>query len=399
MSQHFFRSIRESFAYILSKLVKKRLKVGIVCHPYMGGSGIAARSIAESLSRKGNEIHVITYDQPFRINKSVVKLHMASTAGEAVFQYFPLTLTMATKIAEVALREKLDIINVHYALPYSVAAYLAKMMIHDKRKIKVITTVHGSDAHTIGKKKEFREVVKFALENSDGITTVSRFLEGQIRDFGIDNHIEVINNEVKSHKFIKIEGKEREDLRKQFVKEDERLIIHLSNFRKVKRIGDLIRAFSIISKKVKCKLLMLGAGPEKKKMMNLVKRLKLTDKVIFVGKKKKVEKYLGIADLFLLTSEKEGFPLSILEAMSCEVPTVATKVGGIPELVASGKTGYLVEKGDVRAIAEKSISILSSKRKIERMGKVARDLVMKNYTPKKISSKYEKYFRRVLFGG
>lgn len=365
----------------------------------MGGSGIAARSIGEALSKKGNDVHVITYDAPFRINKSLVKLHSASTAGEAVFQYFPITLTMASKIAEVALKEKLDIINVHYALPYSTAAYLAKMMIHDKRKIKVITTVHGSDAHTIGKKKEFREVIKFALENSDGITTVSRFLEKQIREFDVENHIEVINNEVKPDKFKKIEEAERETLRKQFIGANEKIIMHSSNFRKVKRMEDLIRAYNLISKKIKGKLIILGAGPEKKKITNLVKRLKLTERVVFLGKKQRVEKYLGIADLFLLTSEKEGFPLSILEAMSCEVPVVATKVGGVPELVIPGKTGHLVEKGDIAAIAEKSISILSSKRKIELMGKTARKTVIDNYTPKKISSRYEKYFRRVLFGG
>ncbi len=393
------RALKESINAIVDHIFRKRLRIGFVCHPFMGGSGISAISIATELAKRGHDVHIIVYKKPFRrINQNLVKIHQISIKKHPVFEYFPITLAAAAKIEEVIKKEKLDIINVHYALPYSVSSYLAKQMVFSstRKNIPIVTTLHGTDIHTLAWKKDFKSIIRFTLENSDGITSVSRFLADQAKELGIKKEIKVIYNYVDEQRFRRYRDRKIRDLRRDFAERNERIILHASNFRKIKRIDDIVRAFKRIRKKVPCKLLLIGDGPEKSKIKRLVEELNLAEHVFFLGKQEKIEQFYAIADLFMLVSSKEGCPLSILEAMSSEVPVIATRVGGIPEIVVDGKTGYLVEVGNVDDIAEKAIKILSKKRKIREMGKFARAEVLSKYTKEKVVLEYEKYFRKVL---
>jgi N-acetyl-alpha-D-glucosaminyl L-malate synthase BshA len=255
-----------------------------------------------------------------------------------------------------------------------------------------VTTLHGTDIHTIGKKKDFKSVIKFTLENSDGIVAVSKYLANQAKEIEIDSEVKVIPNYIDTELFKPDDSREIKKLRKEFAKEKEKIILHVSNFRKVKRIENIIRSFNLIKRKTKSNLVLVGSGPELKKMKELVERLKLKKKVFFAGKQKKIEKYYAIADLFLLASDKEGFPLSILEAMSSGVPVVSAKSGGVPEMVISGKTGYLVEREDVRGMASRAIKILTSAKLRREMGEAARQEVLSKYTKERIIAQYEDYF-------
>jgi len=384
--------------FIFHPIFKKKLNIGIVCHPSMGGSGISATSIANELAKKGHNVHLISYKRPFKINKNLVKIHLINIKNHAVFEYFPITLVLASKIEEVIKKEKLDLINVHYALPYSVSSYLAKeISVSEGIKIPIITTLHGTDIHTFGRKKDFKTILKFVLDNSDGIITVSNFVANQAKELGITKEIKTIYNYVDTERFKREDSDEIRKLREQFARKNERIIFHASNFRKVKRIEDIIRAFNKIKRKVPSKLILAGSGPEMPKIKQLIERLRLTKSVFLLGKIKKIEKYYSIADLFMLVSTKEGCPVSILEAMSCEVPVIATNVGGIPEIVIDKKTGFLVEKENVNDIAEKSIRILSERKRIKKMGENARQEVLQKYTKNNIISQYEDYFNKVVW--
>jgi len=388
-----FESFIESIENLTLDLFKKKLNIGIVCHPFMGGSGISATSIATELSKKGHNVHLIAYRRPYKINKKLIKIHIIPVKQQAVFEYFPITLTIATKIEEVIKKEKLDLINVHYALPYSVSSFLAKqMLLSEGIKIPIITTLHGTDIHTIGRRKDFRSIIKFSLDSSDGIIAVSEFLAKKAREIGVNSDIKVIYNYVDTKKFKRGVSKETKELKKEFVNKNEKLILHVSNFREIKRIEDIIRAFNKIKRKIPSKLILVGSGPRMPAVKELINRLKLKKKVFLVGKQKKIEKYYSISDLFILASEREACPLSILEAMSSEVPVVATNVGGIPEIVVEGKTGYLVEKGDIVDMAKKSIKILSNRKKLREMGEASRKEVLEKYSKSKIINEYEDYF-------
>ena len=395
--EDFMENLLGSFKQVFGHIFGRKLKIGIVCHPYMGGSGISATSVAEGLAKKGHEVHLIVYKRPFKVNKKLIKVHIIPVKQQAVFDYFPITLVTASKIEEVIRKEKLDLINVHYALPYSVSSYLAKQIAFTKGvKIPVVTTLHGTDIHTIGKKKDFKSVIKFTLENSDGIVAVSKYLADQAKEIEVESEVKVITNYVDVDKFKPDDSREIKRLRKQFTRPNEKIVFHASNFRKVKRIEDIIRSFNLIKRKTKANLVLAGAGPELKKMKELVERLKLNERVFFVGKQKKIEKYYAIADLFLLASDKEGFPLCILEAMSSGVPVVSAKSGGVPELVVNGKTGYLVEREDVRGMANKAIKILTSAKMRREMGETARQEVLDKYTKEKIIAQYEDYFMNMV---
>ncbi len=391
------KTIKESLRFTFSKILKRKLNIGIVCHPFMGGSGIFATSIAMELAKRGHNIHLIVYKRPFKINKKLIKVHLIPVKSQAVFEYFPITLTTASKISEVIKKHNLDLINVHYALPYSVSSYLAKQIVLTENiKIPVITSLHGTDIHTIGRKKDFKPIIRFTLSQSDGITAVSKFLAEQSRELDIESEIKVIYNYVDSKRFKREKSKELTELKREFTTSNEKIIFHASNFRKIKRIEDIIMAFNRINRKVKSKLILAGTGPERAKIKELVEKLKLKKRVFFLGQVKKIEKYYAISDLFMLVSEKEGCPLSILEAMASEVPVVATNVGGIPEILINGKTGYLVEKGDITDMARKAVRILTDKRKRKQMGEAGRQEVLEKYNVDKVVTQYEDYFRRIL---
>jgi L-malate glycosyltransferase len=399
MEKSFLESIREAFYNVSKHLTSKKLAVGILCRSSLGGSSIAAVTAAEELAKKGHSVHLITHGRPFRFNKNLpIKLHTISLKEEPIFKNFPETISIASKIVEIVEKEKLDILNIHYAIPYSVSAHLAReILLKKKIRTKMVTTLHGSDVHTYGKMKQFREVLKHVLDEQNGIVAVSDFISHQAFELGVKSTIRVIPNSIDHNRFCPRQEESLRKFKEKFAPNKEKIIIHASNFRKVKRTEDIVRAFNlIISKKIKAKLVLLGNGPEKNKTSNLVKRLKLGKHVFFEGSIKRIERYYSIADLFMMASEKEGMPLSILEAMSSEVPVVSTDVGGISEIMANGETGFLVEKGDIRELANKSIEILSNKSLSEKMGKTAREKILNSFTREKMAKSYERYYREIL---
>lgn len=390
----FAGAISEGIGSFVNILFRPRLKIGFVLHPFMGGSGIAGMAIAEELAKRGHEVHLIVYKQPFR-NEGSARVHLIDTAGFPVFEYFPITLAAANKIVEVVERHNLDLLHVHYALPYSVASYLAKQMcLLDGKKIPVITTVHGSDIHTIGLTEQFRNITKFSLGASDGITSVSGFLSEKVEnDFNVKQGVVTIPNFVDPERFSR---KRLPGLRARFAKDSERILLHFSNFRKVKRVKDIVKVFRRVSKRIPSVLIMGGDGPERKSAQALAKKMKLSGKVFFVGSQKKPEDFYSIADLFLLLSEKEGCPLTILEAMACGVPVLATRAGGIPEIIRHGREGFLAGVGNVQKLSGLAVRILSDRQLWKGMSHNARKKAVKNYSAKSIIPEYEDYYYKVL---
>lgn len=380
---------------IESVLGVHKLNIGIVCHPSVGGSGIVGTSVGSQLASRGHEVHVISYKKPFRPLLENIRLHLIPVKNFQPLKFTPITLTAASKIYNVVKKNDIDIINVHYAIPYSSAAYMAKQMCTAEGiKAPVITTVHGTDIHTIGLKKQFRDVVKFTLKSSDGITAVCSYLANQVkRRFDFDGDIRVIYNFVDTKRFTRKPGRR---LHRQITKDkDKKVILHVSNFRKIKRIDDIIEAFKEIKKAVPSKLVLVGDGPEKMGIRAKVRDCGISKDVIFLKPCKDIEKFYSMADLFMLASEREGCPLSILEAMSSKVPVVATNVGGIPEIIENGKEGFLARLGDVKEIADMSIKILSDEQLWTEMGREGRKKVLKKFTADKIIPQYESFYRKV----
>ncbi len=380
---------------IESMLGVHKLNIGIVCHPSVGGSGIVGTSVGSQLASRGHDIHIISYKKPFRLVMKNISLHLIPVKNFQSLKFTPITLTAASKIYNVVKKNNIDIINVHYAIPYSSAAYMAKQMCTAEGiKAPVITTVHGTDIHTIGIKKQFRDVVKFTLKSSDGITAVCSYLANQVeRKFDFDGDIRVIYNFVDTKRFTRKPGRR---LHRQITKsKDKKVILHVSNFRKIKRIDDIIEAFKEIKKAVPSKLVLVGDGPEKMSIRTKVRDCGISKDVIFLKPCKDIEEFYSIADLFVLASEREGCPLSILEAMSSRVPVIATNVGGIPEIVENREEGFLVNLGDIEGVADKSIEILTNDRLWLDMGKAGRKRVMKDFTANKIIPQYESFYRKV----
>jgi len=394
----FLDHTKKVFKNIISNLIRQEMKIGIICHPTMGGSGIVGSKVGVELAKKNHKIHFIMYQKPFieDLKESEnVKIHQIPLKSYHALKFVPITINAASKIVEIVKKYELDLINVHYALPYSTSAYLAKQICNTEgRDLPVITTVHGTDVHTVGLKKHFKSIIKFTLENSDGITAVSQFLANIVKEkYEISKDVEVIYNFVDSEKFRRVPNPE---LRAKYAKPHEKIIFHASNFRRIKNIDDIVRAFSIISKEVPSKLLLAGDGPERLRIERLAKKLGVEDKTYFLGSCKNLEQYYSIADLFMLVSQLEGFGLALAEAMSCEVPVIATNVGSIPEIVEHGKNGYLTWVGEYKEMARYAIEILSDEKKQKKMGKDGRKTVIEKFSPEKIISQYEAYYRHFL---
>ncbi|MBI2172998.1 MAG: N-acetyl-alpha-D-glucosaminyl L-malate synthase BshA [Candidatus Aenigmarchaeota archaeon] len=389
------RKLGEGLGTLIHELSHKPIKAGIVCEMGVGGSSIVGSSLAEGLRRNGNDVHIISYSRSFRRLPKEIKFHHIPSKDFNVFHHLPLTLVTAGKIEDVIRKENLDVINVHYALPYAASAYLAKQMVASHGiKIPVVTTLHGTDVHTVGVHDQFRSVTKFVLESSDGITTICKFLADKAKEnFDIDSEIKVIHNFVDTQKFRR---RENPGFRKSIAEESEKIMVHASNFRPIKRIDHIIRAFKTASKSIPSKLILLGDGPEMPKMKRLASKLNIGDKITFTGAVKDVQKYFSVSDLFVMASENEGMPLSIMEAMSCRVPAVAVNRGGMPEIVEDGKTGYVAEYGDTRDIAEKCMKILSDGSLCEKMARNSRERIEKDFNMRKNVAEYERYYRRLM---
>ncbi|HTE32476.1 MAG TPA: N-acetyl-alpha-D-glucosaminyl L-malate synthase BshA [Chryseolinea sp.] len=335
------------------------MNIGIVCYPTFGGSGVVATELGKALAQEGHKIHFITYSQPTRLDFLNENLfyHEVEFHSYPLFEYPPYELALASKMVSVAKNEKLDLLHVHYAIPHASAAYMAKQILKTHGIIiPVVTTLHGTDITLVGKDSSYEPVVTFSINQSDGVTAVSHDLKREtFQSFAITNEIEVIPNFIDLEKFKK---QKKDHFKKAICPNGEALIVHTSNFRKVKRVGDVIRIFSNILKEIPAKLLMIGDGPERTKAEALTRELGVFHDTRFLGKLEAVEEVLSVADLFLMPSEKESFGLAALEAMACEVPVISSNTGGLPELNIQGVTGFLSAVGDVEDMTNKALFVL-----------------------------------------
>lgn len=335
------------------------MNIGIVCYPTFGGSGVVATELGKALAQEGHKVHFITYSQPTRLDFLNENLfyHEVEFHSYPLFEYPPYELALASKMVSVVRNEKLDLLHVHYAIPHASAAYMAKQILKTHGIIiPVVTTLHGTDITLVGKDASYEPVVTFSINQSDGVTAVSHDLRREtLHSFKITNDIEVIPNFIDLEKFKK---QKKDHFKKAICPNDEALVVHTSNFRKVKRVNDVIRIFANIHDVIPSKLLMIGDGPERTKAETLCRELDICDDVRFLGKLEAVEEVLSVADLFLMPSEKESFGLAALEAMACEVPVISSNTGGLPELNVQGVTGFMSPVGDVEDMTQKALFVL-----------------------------------------
>ena len=347
-------------------LKQNRYKIGIVCYPTYGGSGVVATELGMALASKNHEVHFISYSQPFRLDvfSDKINFHEVSVPDYPLFEYIPYEHNLTAKLVDVVLHEKLNLLHVHYAIPHASAALSAKQILAAQGiHIPVITTLHGTDITLLGKDKSFKSVIEFAINNSDAVTAVSKSLKKEtLSSFNIKKEIQVIPNFIDSNLY---KYEMDEVLRRNFASNDEKIIIHISNFRKVKRVQDVLKVFAKIKEVIPSKLLLIGDGPERLEMEQLSRNLNLCDNVRFIGKLKAVEKVLSVSDLFLLPSDTESFGLVALEAMASKVPVISSNSGGLPEVNIDGETGFLLDVKDVNAMAKKAIYLLKNQELLE----------------------------------
>ncbi len=372
------------------------MKIGITCYPTFGGSGVVATELGMELARLGYEVHFISYALPSRLNvlHQRVRFHEVTVTPYPLFSdYPPYTLALATKMAEVAAYEKLDILHVHYAIPHAISAYLAKQIL--RSELKVVTTLHGTDITLVGRDASYLPITRFGIEVSDGVTAVSEWLRSEtVEHFETKSHIEVIPNFVDPSRFRQ-NGK---SIAGMFGCSSEKLLCHISNFRPVKRVMDVLGVFEIASKKVPSKLLMIGDGPERSKAEAYCREHDLRDRVLFLGNVPNLEEVLSSCDLFLLPSETESFGMSALEALASEVPVIATRAGGLPELIVDGEVGFLLPVGDIEAMAERAIEILSDEALQKKLGAAGRALAVEKFDVARIVPEYVAFYQRTLRG-
>lgn len=376
----------------------RKMKIGITCYPTVGGSGVIATELGKLLAEKGHEIHFITSSTPFRLNRmySNVFSHQVDVNSYSVFQYAPYDIALATKIAEVIKNEKLDLLHVHYAIPHAVCAILGRHMADSD--IGIVTTLHGTDITILGSDSSLKEAIRYGIEKSDVVTAVSNSLRDQTYDLiDPDQTIETVYNFVDEREYqLKDAGLLKEELG---IEKDEKVVIHVSNFRKVKRVGDVVDTFQRIRQKVDSKLLLVGDGPEMSRIQEQVRDLDLDQNVLFLGKRDNLSELYNISDLKLLLSEKEAFGLVMLEAMACGVPGIGTNIGGIPEIIESGKNGYLVELGDTEQAALHGVELLRNEEIESRLRAGAIETVASKFHSTRILKEYEDIYERLLNKG
>jgi N-acetyl-alpha-D-glucosaminyl L-malate synthase BshA len=375
------------------------MKIGITCYPTYGGSGVVATELGIELAARGHEIHFITYSQPFRLTgrDTNIRYHEVPVSNYPLFEYPPYDLALATRMAEVAELHSLDLLHVHYAIPHSVSALLARQMLATRgRRLPFITTLHGTDITLVGLDRSYLPITRFGIDESDGVTAISSHLREKTREnLGITREIEVIRNFVNCDFYTRNPELVAQQ-RPRFAKPGEHLLVHLSNFRPVKRILDVVETFARVSRALPARLLLIGDGPDRSAAEFLALRLGIGDRVDFVGKQENVNELLALSDLMLMPSEMESFGLAALEAMACRVPAVATRVGGVPELIEDGVNGLLYNVGDVDGMAAGAISILSDPAKLERMSDAARRTAQDHFCASRIIPLYESYYERIL---
>ena len=372
------------------------MRIGIVLYPTFGGSGIVATELGKELAKKDHEIHFITYTEPVRLGelRKNIFYHEVSTSDYPLFKYTPYEQVLTSKLVDVVKFEKLDLLHVHYAIPHASAAYMAQQILNDQNiKIPFITTLHGTDITLVGKDPSFEPVINFSINKSNMVTAVSESLKKDTNElFEVKNNIKVIPN------FICIDDYKLENndfYKKRFAPNNEKIICHISNFRKVKRIKDVLLSFEIISKEIDVKLILVGDGPERSALEKISRESQYRNNIYFLGSLKSTKEVLNISDLFFLPSSTESFGLSALEAMACSVPVISTKTGGIPEVVIDGESGYLSEVGDVKEMSSNATEILSNENKLLLFKENALKQAMK-FDVKQILPRYEKMYKKCI---
>jgi len=372
------------------------MKIGIVCYPTFGGSGVVATELGKALAGEGHNIHFITYQLPVRLHtfSENIFFHDVTLENYPLFDYPPYETVLASKIVDVVRSEKLDILHVHYAIPHASAALMAKQILQTFQiYIPIITTLHGTDITLVGKDKSYEPVVTYSINNSDGVTAVSESLKAETYQFfNITKNIEVIPNFIDFNRFKK---NNKDHFKRVLAPNGEKILIHASNFRKVKRIDDVIKVFAKIHEKIPVKLLMVGDGPERKSAEDLCATLNVCNDVRFLGRQDAMEEILAICDLFIMPSEKESFGLAALEAMACEVPVICTNAGGLPEIVFHEKNGGVFPVGDISSMAAFGTKVLSDSALLEQMKKEALQTAQ-HYSIQKILPIYEALYNKVL---
>lgn len=372
------------------------MRIGISCFAGHGGSGVVAAELGKALAARGHEIHFITLALPFRVGELDARLqfHPVAPMPYPVFDHPPYTLALATRMAEVAERYALDLIHCHYAIPHSAAAYLAR--VSTSSSLKVCTTLHGTDTRLVGLDPSYRHIVRFSIEESDGVTAVSKNLrDSSVGDFNLTRPVEVIYNFVDTHRFQPCRC---EQLRDCLSPDGEKLVIHVSNLRPVKGVLDIVRAHALITEATGARLIIVGGGPQRDEAEHLANELGIGARVLFAGMLDDVAPYVACADLFLAASRQESFGLAALEAMSSGVPVVAMRVGGLPELVDEGVTGLLTPPGDVSALAEAAIELLRDEDRRRSFATASRERAVNLFSPEVIVPQYEAHYRKCLNG-
>ncbi len=372
------------------------MKIGITCYPTYGGSGVMATELGKDLALRGHEVHFISYALPFRLNQYVENIffHEVETSSYPLFEFPLYSLALASKMAEVVEFENLDLLHVHYAIPHATSAYLAKQMLNGKRDLKIITTLHGTDITLVGLEPSFLPLVKFSIDQSDGVTAVSRFLkEKTITNYLCDKDIEVIPNFVDTDLYKpKLNG----EFKKHIADENEKVLVHTSNFRVVKRVADTIRIFEKIHDKIPSKLILVGDGPDRSECERLCRQKGLDDKVKFLGKQDALVEILTSSDIFLIPSQSESFGLAALEAMACGLPVISSSVGGLPELIRHNETGFIAEIGDIDRMAKYTLELLTNERKYKIFSDNARSRAVDVFDKSQVVPMYENYYKTIL---
>ena len=373
------------------------MKIGIVCYPTFGGSGVLATELGLALSDKGYEVHFITYEQPVRLTQSFhpnIYFHEVKVPTYPLFDFPPYETALASAMVNIIINQKLDILHLHYAIPHASAAYFARQILQKTgQDIPFITTLHGTDITLVGKDPTYAPVVAFSINESDAITAVSQNLkEETLRSFNIEKDIHVIHNFVDVKRFHQTD---KDHFKQMLAPDGERILVHVSNFRTVKRVPDVIRIFEKVKKEIPAKLLMIGDGPDRQNAEDLARALGIYNDVRFLGKQEQISEILSIADLFLLPSQTESFGLSALEAMACSVPLISTNAGGLPEINIEGKTGFQSEVGDVESMARNAIYILSDEARLKEFKKQAIAQARK-FEKQHIIPMYEKLYCEVI---
>ncbi len=372
------------------------MKIGITCYPTYGGSGVVATELGKELASRGHDVHFISYALPIRLTMNErIYFHEVEVLTYPLFEYPPYDLVLATKMVEVMTRFDLDILHVHYAIPHSISAYLAKMMLTD-RVVPFVTTLHGTDITIVGNDRSYLPITRFGIEQSDAVTAVSEYLRRRtIEEFQVQREVIVVPNFVDCDLY----GRSTDtNLRAKFAAPDEAILIHISNFRPVKRVEDVVETFSLVRKKMKARLLMVGDGPDRPKAEWLANTHGILDDVLFLGKRSNMNEVLSISDILLLPSGPpfESFGLVALEAMACEVPVIATRAGGIPEVVRDGTDGFLYDVGNVPSMAEGCLKILKDPQLRSTMGQAARDRARREFCASKIVERYEALYAATI---